>query len=444
MKFSALFIFIIFAVSPLVSQEKVTLTLDQTVELAFQNNMSVLQANNNIEAADGGMLAAYGSYLPMVTASGSWSRTDNRRVGLQFEGVNIPVTSKSTTNYFQTRISAGYTIFDGFQREANFSRASAGVTSSEYTATRTRQAVRYQVESAYLNLLRQEQLVKVAGENLKRGQRQLERITESNRVGALSLADVYRQQSQVASDELNMIDAQNGYDQAKADLISLVGLDMTKDYQFSDPSITGAIDQAEFNSEKGQYSNDAELIRRALASRVDYLAAKENFNASEASVRAAWGQYLPSISASASYGLSNEMFDKLSDNRSISWGISLSWDIFDRFLTNQGVQTALVNVKNSEESIKQQERDISVEVRKALLNLESAQKQVDVSQKGVKSASEDRKIAEERYNLGAGTLLDLLIANAGYVNAQANNINAVYFYVTTKRNLEYVLGERKE
>jgi outer membrane protein len=428
----------------LFAQEKVVLTLEKAVELAFQNNISVVQANNNVDAASGGLLAAYGGYLPMVTASGSWSRTDNQRVGLQYEGVNIPVTSKSTSNYFQTRIGASYTIFDGFQREANFSRASANMAGSEYNVTRTKQSIRYQIEAAYLNLLRQEQLVKVTAENLKRDQRQLERITESNRVGALSLADVYRQQSQVAADELSVINAQNTYDQAKADLVALIGLDMTKEYQFSDATISTVIDQAEFYTTKEKYQNSSELANRALNSRTDYLSAKENYNAAKSSVTAAWGQYLPNVSASAGYSLSNEKFGNLSDNRSISWGINLSWDIFDRFLTNQTVQSSIVTAKNSEETIKQYERSISVEIQKAILNLESAQKQVDVSQKGVKSATEDSRIAEERYNLGAGTLLDLLTANAGLVNAQANNINAVYFYITAKRNLEYVLGERRE
>lgn len=444
MKFVFLVILTLLLTTSLFAQEKVVLTLEKAVELAFQNNISVIQANNNVDAASGGLLAAYGGYLPFINATGSWSRTDNQRVGLQYEGVNIPVTSKTTSNYFQTRIGASYTIFDGFQREANFSRASANMAGSEYNVTRTKQSIRYQIEAAYLNLLRQEQLVKVSAENLKRDQRQLERITESNRVGALSLADVYRQQSQVAADELGVINAQNSYDQAKADLIALIGLDMTKEYQFSDATISTAIDQAEFNTIKEKYQNSNELTNRALNSRTDYLTAKENYNAAKSSVTAAWGQYLPNVSASAGYSLSNEKFGNLSDNRSISWGINLSWDIFDRFLTNQTVQSSIVTAKNSEETIKQYERSISVEIQKAILNLESAQKQVDVSQKGVKSATEDSRIAEERYNLGAGTLLDLLTANAGLVNAQANNINAVYFYITAKRNLEYVLGERKE
>lgn len=134
----------------------------------------------------------------------------------------------------------------------------------------------------------------------------------------------------------------------------------------------------------------------------------------------------------------------MKDNKTISWGIGLNWNIFDGFLTNQSIQTATVNKKNTEVQLKQAEREIIVEIQKVLLDLEAAKKQVEVSQKGVKSASEDSRIAEERYNLGAGTLLDLLTANAGLVNAQANNINAVYFYITAKRNLEYVLGERKE
>ncbi len=423
-----------------------SLTLDQARQNALERNLNVAQAQNNIESAQAGVLAATGRYLPTLSASAGWNRTQNDRPGTDpfvINGNLIPGTSgRSVSNSFSTGIDLGYTIFDGFAREGSFNRASSGAIATENTAKRTRQAIVFQTEAAYLNVLRNEQLVKVSEENLKRDQKQLERITESNRVGALSKADVYRQQSQVAADELSLINAQNNFDKAKADLLALIGLNVNEDYTIADPSLSTEIAQSELEASAAQARSFNELAQRAIAARPDYIGAQEGVNAAKSGVTSARAGYFPRVTAFAGYGLSSTELSRLSDNKSLNWGLNLSWSLFDGFGTNNALQSAYVEQKNAELSLQQTERNINVEVKKAMLDLEAARKAYDVSQKGLTSATEDRKIAEERYNLGAGTLLDLLTANAGLVNAQANKVNAAYNYVTAKRNVEYSIGER--
>ncbi len=432
---------VMFAVMTAYAQPK-TLTLEQAKQIGLERNLNVVQAENNRASAESGVLAAYGRYLPNVSASGSWTRSQQEGP-IYTQGIAIPGSNqKATTGSFSAGLGASLLLFDGLEREANLNRANAYSAASGHTVVRTRQSIVYQVESSYLNVLRLEQLVRVSEENLKRDRRQLERIVESNRVGALSLADVYRQQSQVASDELGLINAQNSYDNAKADLVALMGLNVADDYQFVDPSVSVSLDSTELASSRAKYADLAALTSTALTYRPDYLGAKENYDASSSSVTMARAGYWPSLSARAGLNGNNEKIGDVFDYQTIYWGLNLSWSLFDGFATNQAIQNAAASERNAEISVAQAEREISVEVKKALLNLDAAMKQYEVSQKGLISASEDRKIAEERYNLGAGTLLDLLVASANSVTAEANVVNAAYNYVIAKRNVEYVLGER--
>ena len=419
-----------------------TLTLDEATKIALVRNLNVVQAQNNISSSESSVMAAWGRYLPSLNASGSWTRTQQEGP-IYTQGVAIPGSNaKQTSGSFSAGLSAGLTLFDGFSREANLNRAQANSASTEHTFIRTKQSIVFQVESSYLDLLRQEQLVRVNEENLKRDNRQLERIVESNRVGALSLADVYRQQSQVAADELALINAQNSLDKSRADLVALIGLNVADDYKFVDASIAAKPDSTEFASVHAKYADLGVLTSSALTARPDYLGAKENLDASSSTVTMARAGYFPSLSAQAGLSGNNDNISNLFDYKTIYWGVRLSWTLFDGFATNQSIQSASASKRNAEITLAQTERSISVEMKKALLDLDAAMKQYEVSQKGLTSASEDRKIAEERYNLGAGTLLDLLVASASFVSAEANVVNASYNYIIAKRNVEYVLGER--
>jgi outer membrane protein len=264
----------------------------------------------------------------------------------------------------------------------------------------------------------------------------------SNRVGASSLADVYRQQSQTAKDELDLINARNTFDKARADLMAFIGQDAAVEYLIADSSLAIAPESGEITSQADRYKDLRSLTQRAITSRPDYLSTVETYNAADAGVTAARSGYLPSLSAFAGYSLGNTQLSTIADNKSINWGLSARWTLFDGFQTNRALQSASVETRNAEIAVRQAELNISAEVKKTMLDLEASRKALDVTQKGLRSAQEDRRIAEERYNLGAGTLLDLLVANANLVTAEAARINATYDFFIAIRTMEYVLGER--
>lgn len=452
-KFSAIILAAFFSLARVYAQPTTTqpsiITLDQALTIAFERNVTVAQAANTVDEAKAGMVAAYGYYAPKVIPYAYFNR----------KGTNSPATVQTIGNQFFTTpaqsqflnqysygVSATYTLFDGFNRESNFGTAQGSATQAEQGYERTRQTIANSVIATYLGVIQNEQQVKVLQQNLANEKKQLDRITEQNRLGAVAIGDVYRQQSLVATAEYNLISGQNLFDKSKADLLNLLALDVNQDYTIADPSIESQIKQVETDPGTEALGTFNDLLKRALDSRPDYMSAQESVTLADLGVTQAWSGYYPSLNISGSLSSTNAAWDIASnwkDNHASSVGLILSWQMPEIFSSVQRIETADITKKNAVLQLQQKVRDIGVELKKALLDLDAARKQYVASQKSQIAAEQDRKTAEAKYNLGSGTLLDLQVANATYLSAQLTTLSNAYNYMTLKKNLELVLGEKK-
>ncbi|MDP2207462.1 MAG: TolC family protein [Bacteroidota bacterium] len=416
---------------------KNVINLNKAIEMALQRNITVLQSKNTVESQQSTYQSAIGGLLPNLNASGSFNRTQSWQ---DVTGLLGDQTLFSARNLYSSGISSNVTLFNGFANIANVNRSNSNIRSSEYSYERVKQNIIYQTHQLFLNVVRTHQLLKVNEENLKRSSRQLERIEEMNRVGAISLADVYRQRVTTGNDELALINAQNNFEKAKADLTLFLSIETDATYDFDVSEVSIEVDTSEFVLINAKYQDKTALAKKAIESRPDYQSTTQNVRSAQSSLTIARSGLYPIVSANASYGLSDKEFAKISDNRSLSTGVTLSLPIFSGFQTKNAIEQAIITQRNADDLLKQNERQISVDIQKAQLDIEAAQKQVKVTQASVFSAEMDRKIAEEKYNLGAGTLLDLLIASANYINAQSNQVNAAISYLLSKKQMEYALG----
>jgi outer membrane protein TolC len=121
-------------------------------------------------------------------------------------------------------------------------------------------------------------------------------------------------------------------------------------------------------------------------------------------------------------------------------GLNLNFPLFLGWSVNNRVQLAEVQAKVTEIELNDLERDIKRQIKTNFLDLQAAQKGLLVSEKNISAARENLKIEEEKYALGSGKLLDVLIVNSRYTDALTSLLNSQFAYIVLSQQLRYYLG----
>ncbi|MEJ2495609.1 MAG: TolC family protein [Ignavibacteriaceae bacterium] len=426
---------------PVFCQEE--LTLSKAIGIALHKNSSLQKSANGIDSYESNVLAAYGKFLPTLGAGGSWdwTRQEIKGAGTVIVG-GIPVQSLTNTNQsrnYQWNVNSSWTLFDGLSNIATLSQSKNDLKSAELTLERLKQDIVFQTTSLYYDVINNQKLLKVKEDDLKWNEKNLETIRERNKLGAATLADVYQQEVAKGNAELQIIQTQNALETAKNNLLYYLGLDVLTDYKFSD-ELTEE-EQNILNSDLYKdYDNLSVLVNEAMNNRLDYKSAQLSLESSLDAVTIARSGHLPSLTANGYYTWRGDKLSQIDNSKSLSFGLTLSVPIFRGWAIDNGVQYAEVNAKNKEIDLNDLQRDIKRQLNTTFLNLQAAQKGLKVSESNVASAEENLKIEQEKYSLGSGKLLDVLIANSNYTTALTDLINAQFNYIVLSEQLKYYLG----
>jgi outer membrane protein len=421
-------------------QEK--LTLENAIGIALHKNSDYLKSSSQIERFESGVQAAYGQLLPTLGASASWQWNKTDQQGLFVDPVTgqvIDATATTERRSYNVGIGTTWTLFDGLSNFASVSKSEQDLESAKFNLERIKQEIVFQTMSLYYEIMYNQRLLKVKEDDLKWNEKNLETIKERNRLGAATLADVYQQEVAKGNAELELIRTENILQTAKKDLLFYLGIDILQEYKFSDS--LSASEREVLNSNLLQsYQDITELVDKALNERFDYQSAKLNFESSKDAVNIAQGGHWPSLSADGNYSWFGNTLDEIDKNKNLQFGLSLNLPIFLGWSISNQVQVAEVQSKISEIELNDLERNIKRQIKTNFLDLQAAQKALVVSENNISAARENLKIEEEKYALGSGKLLDVLIVNSRYTTALTDLLNAQFAYIVLSQQLRYYIG----
>ena len=417
---------------PVVPQAPLQVTLQEAVRRALEVQPAIVQARGDQRNAGASQLAATGAFLPTITASGSSNLSSTNRYNPSTGQI---INAPSNTSYSGT-LGLTLNLFDGFQRlaskrvaSANEDAADAGFVNQRYQVTATTAAV-------FFTALADEELVRVAQAQVDRAKEELQISVNKFRAGAATRSDTLTSTVDLGSARLTLLQAQANLATAQASLGRQVGVDQ----------LVRAVPDTAFPP----LPDTTALRAQALESAPVVAQAEAKARASRAQAGIARAEYWPALSLSYSNGYTGlDSLGRLgvtpwstTQNYLNNWALrfTLSWTLFNGFSREADQVSASVLRDVAEATAADTRRGMNAQVTQQLAALFTAKAQIDIAGADVAAATEAARVQQERYRLGAGTLLDLLTAQANLTQAQVTEVQARYNYLIARAQLEALVG----
>jgi outer membrane protein len=387
------------------------ITLPEAIRIALAQNSSVRFARNTTTLESLTVRQLRNAFLPNLSASSQTSQGFG----------NGPSTQNSLAT--SAGLSSGITLYNGRQNVNSLRESELALRAGNQDLARTRQTVVFTVASDFLNLITQQEQVRVQTENLTAQSQELTQLEAFTRAGTRPIGDLYQQQAAVASTQLALANAQHATELAKVDLIQDLLLDPRGNYTFVPPT------PRDSTRPSPTFGLDS-LITVALAQRADVQAQRFRVEAAKREIQVAEGGRFPVISGSAGYSSGvNSAADgsfgtQLNQRRGGSLGIGVSVPILDRGGVSIARQRAQIQLENETLTLRDVEQTVALEVRRALLDYRLADEQVVETNAQQRAAALALEAAQARYRDGVSTFVEVALARATLIQAQSAAVNA--------------------
>lgn len=410
--------------------------LKQCIEYAIEHNLTIKQQEAAKDESAVDLNTAKWSRLPDLNGSASHSFNFGR--SLQMDNTYQQLNAQNTGLNLSTSIP----LFTGMQIPNQIALSKLNLKAAVEDLNKAKEDISIQVTSAYLQVLFNEELAKVAHEQVALSEEMLKQKTAFFKVGKASEAELYEAKSRAAQDQLSAVQADNEYRLALLDLSQLLELPTPEGFGIVSPSIDEDKDFSILTSPADIYS-EALLIKPSIK------AAQYRVEGAQKSIRIAQSGYYPQLSLGAgiatSYynvsGRENGNFgSQLRDNFSQYIGLSLNIPIFNRFSTRNQVRKARIQQTTLNWQLEDAKKALYKEIQQAYYNAVNAESKFESSRTADEAAKASFNLMKEKYANGKATSTEFNEARTNWLKAVSDRIQAKYDYLFRTKILDFYKG----
>jgi outer membrane protein TolC len=405
--------------------QQLEVTLTEAIQRALQVQPLMVSARGEQRNQGALRRSARGAFLPTISTNAGASRGSRPRPDPNDATKTLPpIYSYSGT------LSARLDLFAGFRRIATLKASSANLDAAEAGVVNQRFLTTVATKQAFYDALATEELVRVAQSQVRRAQQQLQISVEKLRAGSATRSDSLRSTVDYGRARIELLQAQANLATAQAMLGSQIGVD--------DPV-------------RAVPDSTLPTLPDTTALRATPLERAPRVNQADAQARAARAQvwtdraeYWPTFFVSYSNTRTDTLFPSLPlfDNlhESFTWQFGLQWTLFNGFTREQQQVQSSVRRDVAEATAANTRRQVNAELTQQLAALATTYQQIDIARANVAAATEDLRVQNERYRVGAATILDLLTSQAALTTAETDYVQARFDYLIARAQLEALVG----
>jgi outer membrane protein len=441
-----IFVMVLFSIN-VVAQE--LWSLEECIEYAFANNLTIKQTQLDVIAADQDVKQSKLNLLPNLNST----VTENYQWGRNADPNTNTFTTQQQQQFF-LNFNSEITLFNGLQQINDIKQKQFDYLAKKYDSDKIRNDISLNIASSYLLILFNDELVNNAQRQLDISKEQIDRTQKQVEAGTVPRGSLYDIQAQGANDEANLVTAQNNLLLAYLDLMQLLDLEASTEFEIEKPELE--ITSTPTLLPAGMIYNKAVEIMPEIKS------AEYSVESAEKSLKLAKGRHSPRLYARGNYGttFSDQIYpvdtviagfpifgsdvvpfpNQIRDNRFGGLVFGLQIPIYNGYQVSTNVKKTRIFKEAAEINLKQEKLTLRKNIESAYADALAAYQTYVAREKSVRSFEESFKYTEERFNVGMINAVDYNVAKLQLSNAESDLAAAKYDYIFKVKILDFYLG----